>query len=148
MSRRLVVDASWALQLILPGAHTALIQATLADWLQRRWRLCAPTLWTYETTSAVCKGLHFNVISEGEARRALRLVHSLDVELFPPDDAQTERAFDWTGRLKRASAYDSFYLALAETLACELWTLDRRLYQVVDRSWMRWAGAPIASEPA
>ena len=30
-------------------------------------------------------------------------------------------------RLKRVTAYDSFYLALTEALRAELWTADKRL---------------------
>ncbi len=37
---------------------------------------------------------------------------------------------------ERAAAYDSFYLAAAETLGCELWTADRRL--VNDRGNQPW----------
>jgi predicted nucleic acid-binding protein len=43
--------------------------------------------------------------------------------------------------LNRAAAYDSFYLALAETLQCELWTADRRLRSAIDLPWVRWAGS-------
>jgi predicted nucleic acid-binding protein len=142
MSQRLVVDARCALQLILPGVHTAHVQAMLSDWQQRGCRLCAPTLWTYEMASTLCKAVYFRTLTDVEGRRALSLVHRLDVDLYPPDGVQTERAYDWTSRLQRASAYDSFYLALAETLGCELWTADRRLYQAVGLPWVRWAGAP------
>ena len=53
---------------------------------------------------------------------------------------QARLAFDWTVRLKRAAAYDSFYLALAETMECELWTAEKRLCNAVDQPWVRWAG--------
>ena len=51
-------------------------------------------------------------------------------------------AFAWTRRLNRAAAYDSFYLALAEGLQCDLWTADRRLFNAVDLPWVHLAGAP------
>jgi predicted nucleic acid-binding protein len=140
MSDRSVVDASWALQLIVPGQHTASIQATLVDWQRCGRKLCAPSLWTYEMTSAVCKAIHFALLTETEARRALDLALDMDIELYSPDRVQIDRAYEWTSRLKRANAYDSFYLALAETLGCELWTADRRLHRAVDRPWVRWAG--------
>ncbi len=41
----------------------------------------------------------------------------MSVEIVQPDDAQLQKAFDWTLRLNRAAAYDSFYLALAEATA-------------------------------
>ena len=46
-------------------------------------------------------------------------------------------AYDWTLRLRRAAAYDSFYLALAETLGVDLWTTDRRLRTAVDLPWVQ-----------
>ncbi len=50
-------------------------------------------------------------------------------------------AFDWTVRLNQAAAYDSFYLALAEALRCELWTADQHLYDAVGQPWVRWVGS-------
>jgi len=49
---------------------------------------------------------------------------------------QLRLAFVWTRRLKRAVAYDSFYLALAESLGCDLWTADQRLHHAVDAPWV------------
>jgi predicted nucleic acid-binding protein len=59
------------------------------------------------------------------------------VRLVPPDAAQATLAYDWTLRLNRAAAYDSFYLALAETLGADLWTTDRRLSAAVGLPWVR-----------
>lgn len=56
------------------------------------------------------------------------------------DGEQTRLAFDWTIRLKRAPAYDSYYLALAEIMGCDLWTADRRLCKAVNLSWIRVVG--------
>jgi hypothetical protein len=41
----------------------------------------------------------------------------------------------------RAAAYDSSYLALAESLQCDLWTMDERLRNAVNLPWVRWGGA-------
>jgi predicted nucleic acid-binding protein len=43
--------------------------------------------------------------------------------------------------LNRAAAYDSFCLALAEAMQCELWTADRRLVNAVNLPWVRLGGA-------
>jgi hypothetical protein len=39
--------------------------------------------------------------------------------------------------LDRAAAYDSFYLALTESLGRELWTADRHLCSAVALPWVR-----------
>jgi predicted nucleic acid-binding protein len=63
------------------------------------------------------------------------------VRLFIPDIDQNRRAFEWTLRLKRASAYDSFYLALAHELECNFWTADKRLFNALKEArldWLHW----------
>jgi len=97
----------------------------------------APDLWLYEVTSALAKAVHFEVLTEDEGRRALGLLQRLDVRLVPPDATQAVLAYDWTLRLRRAAAYDSFYLALAETLGAELWTTDLHLHAAVALPWVR-----------
>jgi len=44
------------------------------------------------------------------------------------------------GQVKRNISIDSFYLALAEKLNCELWTADLRLVDAISQPWVRLAG--------
>jgi predicted nucleic acid-binding protein len=76
-------------------------------------------------------------LTPSEALEALAVAQGLDVALIPPDDTQIALALEWTVRLNRVAAYDSFYLALAETLQCELWTADQRLCNAVGLPWVR-----------
>jgi predicted nucleic acid-binding protein len=44
-------------------------------------------------------------------------------------------------RLKRASAYDSYYLVLAQALECDFWTADKRLFNALQETrlgWVHW----------
>jgi predicted nucleic acid-binding protein len=41
-------------------------------------------------------------------------------------------------RLKRASAYDSYYLALAQVLECDFWTADKRLFNALQGAHLGW----------
>jgi len=52
------------------------------------------------------------------------------------------RALELVDQLQQAAAYDAHYLALAETLNCDLWTADERFYRAVtrDHSNVRWIG--------
>jgi predicted nucleic acid-binding protein len=120
MDKFLVIDASFAFRLLLPGTEQNRFRALVTQWRKDNYILCAPTLWFHEITSALCKVVHFGQITVDEGRRALALAHKLGVRLFPTDETQTKLAFDWTMRLNRAAAYDSFYLALAETWNCDL----------------------------
>jgi predicted nucleic acid-binding protein len=140
MTKLLVVDACLAFKLILPAPQQALLKDLVTGWKREGYTLCTPVLWIYEITSALCKAVHFGVLTPDQGHRALALAHKLGVQLIQPDDAQARLAFDWTMRLDRAAAYDSFYLALAETLGCELWTANKRLHNAVDQPWVRQAG--------
>jgi predicted nucleic acid-binding protein len=140
MPKFLVVDASFAFRLVLPGTDQTHLQELITQWKKNGYTLCAPTLWLYEIISALCKVVRFGELTADEGKHTLRLVQKLGVQLIPPDDAQTLSAFDWTLRLSRAAAYDSFYLALAETLHCDLWTADKRLHNAVESSWVRLVG--------
>jgi predicted nucleic acid-binding protein len=140
MSERLVIDASFAFRLILPGPHQEGYRSLATEWHENGSLLCAPTLWVYEMTSALCKVVAFDQISHDQGRQALALARGLGLRLFPPDDPQIKLAFDWTMRLGRSAAYDSFYLALAETLQAELWTADKRLSNAADVPWVYLVG--------
>mgnify|MGYP001556459309 CR=1 FL=1 len=137
MPRSLVVDASFAIRLILPGPQRETFRSQTEHWLNEGYSLLAPTLWVYETTSALCKSTFFGLLTEEEAESAMAVLEELPVTLVTPDSRQNRRAFAWTRRLNRAAAYDSFYLALAEGLQCELWTADKRLCNAVDLPWVR-----------
>jgi predicted nucleic acid-binding protein len=140
MPEPLVVDASFTFRLVLPGPEQDRFRLLVDGWLRDGYELHAPTLWVYEMTSALCKVVRFGELTPAEGRHSLALAQTLGIQLMPPDIDQVRTAFDWTLRLDRAAAYGSFYLALAESLRCDLWTADRHLCNAVEQSWVRWAG--------
>jgi predicted nucleic acid-binding protein len=71
-----------------------------------------------------------------DAALALAAFRKIGVRLILPDEQQDQLALGWTLRLKRVAAYDSYYLALAESRACELWTADRRLFNAANVPWV------------
>lgn len=48
------------------------------------------------------------------------------------DDDLLKRGFEIAARHRLPAAYDSMYLALAEHLQCEFWTLDQKLINILD----------------
>lgn len=132
-----VLDASFAYQLLLSDPAQTKYEAKVNEWRIEGFALVAPTLWIYELTSTLHKAVFFGALREDVARSALAHALQLDVALLIPDSSQTTAAFDWARRLRRASAYDCFYLALAESLGCELWTADQRLVNAAGQSWVR-----------
>jgi predicted nucleic acid-binding protein len=142
MPTSLVVDASFTIRLILPDPQRHAYRSQAEHWLKEGYQLHAPTVWVYEVASALCKSTFFGLLTDEEAERSMAVLEELPIELVPPDTEQNRRAFAWTRRLNRAAAYDSFYLAVAESLGCELWTADQRLSNAVDLPWVRLAGSP------
>lgn len=138
----LTIDAGIAFKLIAPHEQQQIYINLINSWLRSGYRLCAPTLWAYEITSALTKMVHFGRLSTMTGREALQLAFQLEIDLVSPDEEQALRAFVWTERLDRIAAYDSFYLALAETRDCELWTVDRRLVNAVAQPWVRLVEEP------
>jgi len=139
MPKSLVVDASFSIRLILPDPRRGALRARMEQWLQEGYEVYAPDLWLYEMTTALCKGAFFGLVTAEEAENSLPLVLESAIQLVAADAEQARLAFAWTRRLNRAAAYDSFYLALAELMQCNLWTADHRLHNAVNLPWVRLA---------
>lgn len=122
-----IVDANLALSIVLDYPTSKEIQGLWTDWVQNDVEIAAPNLWVYEVTSAIHKLYMLKQFGESSAEAALDAVLSLDVRLVEVGTGLCQLAFSWATRLNQLATYDSFYLALAEKLDAELWTLDRRL---------------------
>ncbi len=63
------------------------------------------------------------------------------VQIIYPADLHA-RALALALRYAQPQAYDAHYLALAESLNCEFWTADERLYRALrgELTWVRWLG--------
>jgi predicted nucleic acid-binding protein len=131
-----VIDASAAVKAVLPNPLQAQCLALVQTFANVQ--PAAPALWAHETTSAVAKAVHFGEITEKEARQTLEKLDALGVRLFVPDAEQNRAAFDWTLKLKRASAYDIYYLVLAQALECDFWTADKRLFNALQDVHLDW----------
>jgi predicted nucleic acid-binding protein len=143
MMTYLTVDAGIAVKLLVPHPSRQRYVELVTQWQQRGFQLCAPTLWIYEVTSTFARMAHFSHLSAATSRQSLQLAYQLDIQLIKPDEEQALRALTWTERLQRPLAYDSFYLALAETLTCEFWTTDRKLANAVSQSWVKLVEGPV-----
>jgi len=132
-----VIDAGVAARAVVASPQREACWALLEDLTERGVRTVAPDLWLYEVTTVFCKMLHFGLLDRSAAEAALADCQALGIELIAPDVGLRDGAFRWTLRLRRAAAYDSFYLALAERLQGELWTTDAKLVRAADLPWVR-----------
>ncbi len=137
MTSYVVLDASFVYNLLFPEVQQDPFSRLLLEWKQEKRILCAPTLMVYELTSILTKTVFWGELSEQAAKEGLAVGLDLGIELIVPTEDQARKAFLWTRQLNRVAAYDSFYLALAESLGCELWTADKKLVNAVEQPWVR-----------
>jgi predicted nucleic acid-binding protein len=121
----LVLDASVAVSALFPNPMQECCRELIRTFGDMQ--PIVPTLWAYETLSAITKAVHFNLVSTEEGRQYLDDLRLLPIQMISPDPDLIQSAYNWTLKLNRAAAYDSIYIALAETLACPFWTADKRL---------------------
>lgn len=136
MEKLLVLDASVAIKAILPNplqGHCRSLVSTFGET-----QPVAPALWAYETTSTLTKAVHFGQITKGDGIMLLEQIALLGVELFTTSLELNLAAYDWTLQLKRAAAYDSYYLVLAQNLDCPFWTADSRLFNALKDQQFKW----------
>jgi predicted nucleic acid-binding protein len=136
---KICVDASLALKLVLPETDSDLTQAQWQDWIGAAVEIIAPDLFTYETTSVLRNRVYRKEITQSEADEALRILASLDITYHQPA-AIRQSSWELARRFNRPTAYDAFYLALAQDEDSPLWTADRRLYNAV-KDQLKWVHA-------
>jgi predicted nucleic acid-binding protein len=142
-----IIDASLVIKAILPNVDHAACQAVLAHLTDVQ--LAAPALWIYEITSNFAKAVHFGQITKEEGQQAIHQALTLGLKFIQPDETQSLLAFQWTLKLKRSAAYDSFYLAIAEALEADFWTADRKLFRSLEAErlgWLHWVGEPLSDD--
>ena len=136
----LVVDASVALKWELNDEdHVDQAVALKDDYLIRgAVRLTAPHLFPFEIVNAMVSASRRGRLTPDQARRGLPNLLSAGVQLVT---APAERFFSLALQYQ-LSGYDAAYVALAEAMSTELWTGNRRLFEVVGSAppWVRWIG--------
>jgi predicted nucleic acid-binding protein len=124
------LDASLALKLLVVEDDNARARSLWRSWSAQGIQVVAPGLFVFECTSALRRMVVRGDVAEEPARQALGLLLAMPVSLRAPKGL-VERAWDLARDLDRPSAYDCFYLGMAELLGIDCWTADRRLYNAV-----------------
>ena len=140
-----VVDASAAVKHVLREEWSANVLALFnASTLAHR-RIVGPPHIISESMNAIYQRLRTNRaewrLSDDEVDTALATFLLLPIQPLDPPGLYL-RAFDIARQYNLPSTYDALYVALAQMLDAELWTADRRLYDIVATSapWVRWIG--------
>ena len=144
MNGSLVVDASFAVKWILEEEYTPQAISALSEWLSRDTDVLAPSWYLFEITNALYQRVRRAELTPHEASRLLRESQQTGVQLIGYDESLHARALELAHQFRLNAAYDAHYLALAESMDCEMWTADERLWNSVRTAlgWVRWVGEP------
>ena len=139
MNATACVDASIIVAMLLPERYTASATDLWESWIAEDVNVVAPTLLGYEVTSAIYRNVLQGKIASRDGQKALQQFLTLDIRaLYLPELHRAASAL--AKQFKRPNTYDAHYLALADHLACPLWTADERLYNTVRENFalIRW----------
>jgi predicted nucleic acid-binding protein len=137
-STRVCVDASLILKLFLAESDSAVVDDLWATWLNDATELLAPVHLAYEVTSVIRNRVHRDLLGLEDGEKAVQAFQAQPITLVPPGPFH-HRAWALAEQFQRPTLYDAYYLALAESADCELWTADERLVNAVGGklTWLR-----------
>ena len=147
MSGFVVVDASLAFKWLVREEHTDKALAILREWHDEEVTPAAPHLLPYEVSNALHKRVTRGELSVEGAVDLIGNLLTSQIELHQPWTLHG-KALEIASRFGQAAAYDAHYLALAESLGCELWTADEKFFRtaslVVEK--VQWIGEFVARD--
>ena len=136
-----VVDASMAVKWVLDEELHAEAIALVVEWEQRSVNCLVPGWFACEVANALYKRARNGGLTLAEVVSGIQSIMK-GVSLRDTDVATSIRGVEIAHALGRPASYDAHYLALAESLGCEVWTADERLWNSARGtfSWVRWLG--------
>jgi predicted nucleic acid-binding protein len=118
-----VIDANLLVVMASGDARQLMASEQFEAWISAGEEIHAPGLLPYELASAFTRLVAARSMSSREAGLAWEALELLPIVQHPLSD-DLPRVVDIALALKRQSAYDAAYIALAEDLGAVLWTLD------------------------
>jgi len=123
------VDASFLIRLVV-DAEDQLVATRWWTWSDEKRHVIAPTLLLYEVVNALHQYYKHGYLSETTVQTHLETVCSLSIVLHADADLHVQ-ALMLARQYALPATYDAHYVALAERMGAQLWTLDQRLYRSV-----------------
>ena len=127
---RVCVDSSLVIKLAIDEESSDEARERWSEWRRNDTEVVAPSLLSYEVTSALRNKVHRGLVLLDEAVDALAELLRLPISVISVPDIH-ERAWRLSTMFGRPNAHDAYYLAVAEIVDCPLWTADRWLANAV-----------------
>ena len=145
MSGSVVVDASLAVKWLVEEIDSDKAHAALQSWVAQDITRIAPHLMPFEVANALHRRVLRGELTVGNSIRMIARLLESRLELHQPPGLH-DRALQLASQLNQNAAYDAHYLALAESVGCELWTADERFFRATSPSVdiVRWLGEFVA----
>lgn len=141
MTDFVVVDASLAFKWLVEEENSDRATTLTRLWDDQGIQLAAPPLMPFEVANALYRRVLRGELTVAVAAGLIQDLMSLGVALHATPSLHS-RALELASRLSQGAVYDAHYLALGESLGCEVWTADRRFYRAASSGVdnMRWIG--------
>lgn len=141
MSNQVCVDASVAIEWLLPGKGDIVVESLRHEWNSADVELVSSSLFGAEVTSTLRNQVYFKKISPEEGETAFQLFLEMGVRVINHPDVTT-LAWEMAKRFNLPRTYDLQYLAVAELIDCPLWTNDRKFINSLQNRVQRikWVG--------
>ena len=124
------VDANVVVKAVIKEDFSEKAIALMSDALNMEIRLIAPHFFDAETNGAVRKKVYSGEITVKLGDIAFEKLKRFPVHMLPTQNL-LDRSWEIAKQFRLRWLYDAFYVALAEEMACVLWTADMELYNAV-----------------
>ena len=136
-----VVDASVDFKWLVEEENSDKATALIRLWDDEGTQPMAPPIMPFEVANVLHRRVVRGDIGLEVAQDLMQDLMALGVVLHETPSLH-RRALELASQLKQGAVYDAHYLALAESLGCEMWTADQRLYHAAEPGFgiVRWIG--------
>jgi predicted nucleic acid-binding protein len=124
------VDANVVVKAVIKEDFSENAITLMSDALNMEIRLIAPHFFDAETNGAVRKKVYSGEITVKLGDIAFEKLKRFPVHMLPTQNL-LDRSWEIAKQFRLRWLYDAFYVALAEEMACVLWTADMELYNAV-----------------
>ncbi len=138
MAKSVVIDANVTLGLFLRLPYSEIVDRWMQIWQTEEAHLVVPALWEYECLSGLRRAVTLKIISPEDSEQMATRLLALEFQRVAPTLELHRSALAWARRLGQSKVYDAQYIALAENLEAEFWTVDQKLFNSLKSLGVVW----------